>query len=591
MAAEVDKSTDPGEPPAPTTGTGRSAYIGIVLGDRYRLVRPLGHGGMGSVYFAEHTQLGKPLAVKVLDSRYLEDQHGEERLFREARAAAAIGHQNIIDVIDVGTSPFGDPYLVMEYLQGEDLASYAQRETPMTCGAACAVLGPILEALNAAHAKGIVHRDIKPANIFLVARPGYPPIVKLIDFGIAKTLGRRGEPPITVGGALLGTPSYMSPEQARGSTTVDERADLYAVGIVFYQMLTGRLPFDGANYNETLFKIINEAPEQPDSVVSGLPADALAFIEKAIAKDPAERYQSAEKMLRAMQLLWAWSAREDAMAALATRLQPRAVSVADATIDVAQTPSTVVSPQFEGGDRREEIIIETPEDWNESHGNRQDSSEQSAKSRDIPATENLPPTRASVPNLPPDSAAAAPSLRPVDTDDTDSKTRLPPSSESDTRAHRRWLVPATLGALVGLLWLFWPKGEEPAAPAQRVDVEPATSAAPSQPIQITLLGIPETAVVRIDGTPVAGNPLGWPRSDALVTIEVEADGFLPFTTNLVPSQDVTLPIRLSARPVETSTSDAPGQTDPKPQHRPSPAPGANTIGKSGRDSLYYEKFE
>jgi serine/threonine protein kinase len=222
-----------------------SEYVGQTLDARYHLERLIGRGGMGSVFLARHVVIGRPLAVKILDSKYLERGQGYKRLFREAQTAAGIGHPNIVDVLDVGTTLRGDPYLVMEYLVGEDLATFMRRRGPVPPAIAITILEPILLALQAAHARGIVHRDIKPSNIFLVQREGTHPDVKLIDFGVAKVLGPNSEGKITVTGALLGTPSYMAPEQAAGIEELDARVDLYAVGVILYELLTGKLPFQG----------------------------------------------------------------------------------------------------------------------------------------------------------------------------------------------------------------------------------------------------------------------------------------------------------------------------------------------------------
>ncbi len=600
MAAELDKSTH--DVPSPErTGAARSEYIGLVLGERYRLLRPLGHGGMGSVYFAEHALLGKPLAVKVLDSRYVKEAHGAERLFREARAAAAIGHPNIIDVVDVGLTPFDDPYLVMEYLEGEDLANYGQRQAPLSCAMACAILAPILEALAAAHAKGIVHRDIKPANIFLVERPGYAPVVKLIDFGIAKTLGGTNEPQITVNGALLGTPSYMSPEQARGSSDVDERADLYAVGVVFYQLLTGHLPFDGSNYNETIYKILNDSP-QLDSGITELPEDAASLIRKAICKDPAERYQSAEQMLRAVQLLWGWSERDEALAEVAASLRTQCFEALEAT-NVGPTPSTVVSPHFHGGDRRGAVI----DTFNTRVEGSNVRSPKASPTSSSGITANLEPTRASLPGpsprLEPSSDGAstdktAPPAPPADGGRTSKHATPGSASEQHVRQRRlAWLSLVLAGALIGLLALARSRpgqnqgfAEADAPTSSTVGTGRVLPKTTTDAVTITVVGVPHEATISVDGEAVSDNPFTVPRSDELVTVSVELDGFERFSAGLVPSRDIALSVKLTPKP--QASAPAPSEGAPKRPSLARPrAPQQDPIGKSGRDSLYYEKFE
>ncbi len=296
-------------------------YLGQVLGERYRLLSVLGQGGMGSVFFARHTLVGRPLAVKIMGCRHVTELEGMTRLFREAQAAAAIGHPNIVDIIDVGVSRRGDPYLVMEYLEGEDLASFMRREGPVSVAAACAILEPILLALSAAHRKGIVHRDLKPANIYLTLREDGAATVKLIDFGIAKVTIPAGDSRLTMTGAMLGTPSYMAPEQAIGVADVDARADLYALGVILYQLVAGRLPFEGANYNEIIFRIVNDEPRSPESI-PGIPPDAGAIIRKAIGKLPSTRYQTAADLLEALRALDSWGSRTAAFAQLSLRIKP-----------------------------------------------------------------------------------------------------------------------------------------------------------------------------------------------------------------------------------------------------------------------------
>ena len=336
-------------PAVPDARQSRSCkeYLGETLDGRYQVLRLLGEGGMGSVFLAKHAIIGKHLAVKILGCRHVPEKEGIARLFREAQSAAAIGHANIVDVVDVGVSPRGDPYLVMEYLEGEDLSSFVSREGPVSIAAACAIFEPILLALHAAHKKKIVHRDLKPANIYLVQREDGSATVKLIDFGIAKLVGSSDEDKLTMTGALLGTPSYMSPEQAIGVIEVDERADLYAVGVMLYQLVAGRLPFVGANYNEIIFRIVNDEPVAPESI-PGICPDAGSVIRKAICKNPLKRFQSAAQLLDALASLDVWPRRAEAFAKLAARIQPRVVASKDVAMAAEiyrRTPQTSDAPR------------------------------------------------------------------------------------------------------------------------------------------------------------------------------------------------------------------------------------------------------
>jgi serine/threonine-protein kinase len=240
----------------------KSAEGGALLDGRYRIVRLLGEGGMGSVYLASHVGLGRDVAIKFLHADLASRDEMVGRFHREAQAAAAIRHKNIIEVFDVGMSPQGEPFLVMEYLEGESLAGLLKRAGPLNLGAACAVMEPTLQALQAAHRKGIIHRDLKPDNIFLAHQQGEPPVVKIIDFGISKFTQGEIDKWRTKTGSILGTPAYMSPEQARGSAGLDHRTDIYSMGTIFFEMLTGALPFAGNNFAEYLSAMLIEDPER-----------------------------------------------------------------------------------------------------------------------------------------------------------------------------------------------------------------------------------------------------------------------------------------------------------------------------------------
>ena len=226
---------------------------GTLLGGRYRLRSLLGRGGMGSVYAAVQEDLGRSVAVKILDPLLACDPGQLERFRREALASAALGHPNIVQVTDfsapTNTQP---PFLVMELLAGQSLGQLLDRESVVAPQRIAFIASQLLSALGAAHAAGIVHRDIKPDNVFLVSTSAFHDLVKVLDFGIAKLATEEGGARLTGTGAMLGTPAYMAPEQARGAV-VDHRADLYAVGATMYQALAGRLPHDAPSFPAMLF--------------------------------------------------------------------------------------------------------------------------------------------------------------------------------------------------------------------------------------------------------------------------------------------------------------------------------------------------
>lgn len=292
-------------------------YAGQTLEGKYRVLRLLGEGGMGRVYLGEHALIGRPVAIKFLHAELASNEEVVRRFYREAQAAAAIRHRNVIDVFDVGVSPEREPFLVMEYLEGESLSGMMARVGVLDLPTACGVLEPALAALQAAHERGVVHRDLKPDNIFLAREADGPPTVKLIDFGISKLGEAAGRTRLTRDGSLLGTPEYMSPEQARGVADLDHRTDIYSIGVILYEMLTGGLPFVGANTTELLMAVLTAEPRPPHDVYPAFPDAAVAVIGPALARDPADRFQTAAEMLEALRRLPDFARGRETLARLA----------------------------------------------------------------------------------------------------------------------------------------------------------------------------------------------------------------------------------------------------------------------------------
>lgn len=264
--------------------------LGAVVDERYEVESVLGEGGMGTVYRVRHRVLGRPFALKVLRADLSRDSDLGVRFTREAKAAASISHPNVVQITDFGSLPSGQPYFVMELLVGEPVSSVIHRGGPIPAARAVRMLLQIVEALAAAHAAGIVHRDLKPDNIFVSATSSGEEIVKVLDFGLAKVAGQSR---LTKAGLVFGTPHYMSPEQASGGT-VDERTDLYALGVVMYEMFTGRVPFEADTYMGVLTKHLYVSPTPP-SVHLGGPAELGALeqvILRCLEKKPEKRYPS-----------------------------------------------------------------------------------------------------------------------------------------------------------------------------------------------------------------------------------------------------------------------------------------------------------
>jgi tRNA A-37 threonylcarbamoyl transferase component Bud32 len=285
--------------------------IGAVLAGRYQIVRRIGEGGMGAVYEATHTVIGKRVAVKVLLEKFHAKSDFVARLLQEARLASAIGHEHIVDVTDFGTTDDGRSFVVMEFLDGESLAELTMREAPLPIERCLRIARQVAGALGAAHAKGIFHRDVKPENIYLVRR-GDADFVKVVDFGISKAVkpgGDDGEAGyrLTHTGLLLGTPLYMSPEQARGQEDLDHRVDIWALGVLLYECLTGEVPFRANNYLGIIAQVLNHTAPPPSQLRPelGIPDAVEAVVMRAMAKDRERRYQTMTELERDLDRLLA----------------------------------------------------------------------------------------------------------------------------------------------------------------------------------------------------------------------------------------------------------------------------------------------
>ena len=277
---------------------------GRILDEKYQLRAALGVGGMGTVYEAQHLVIHRRVAVKFLDADLARDPQTVERFQNEARVCSTVGHPNLVDVTDMGRTPEGIPYMVMELLHGHSLDSLmrpGRRFAPM---AAVGLAIEVLRTLVAVHAKGIVHRDLKPANLFLVGDPGEPRL-KILDFGLSllrATDVRNAR--VTQAGDVFGTPEYMSPEQAQGRLEIDPRADLFAVGEILYEMLVGRPVFAGANQLATLALVAACVVEPPSRFVRALDPKLERALLRALAREPQDRFQTAEEFLAPL-LAWA----------------------------------------------------------------------------------------------------------------------------------------------------------------------------------------------------------------------------------------------------------------------------------------------
>lgn len=321
-----------------------------LVAGKYRLTKLLGRGGMGSVWEGLHTSLGTRVAVKFIESDYTATEEALSRFRNEAVAAAQLRSKHVVQVYDHGVMPDGRPYIVMEFLSGEPLDARLDRLGYLIPADAVRIIRQVCRALAKAHEVGIVHRDLKPENIFLVwDEEDRADIVKVVDFGIAKfTNSSLGVSSATRTGSVLGTPYYMSPEQARGLRAIDHRSDLWALGVIAFRCLTGTLPFTGEAIGDLLVKVCTQDPPAPTSYNPQLPAEFDAWFFKAVARDPASRFSSATELAETLAAVFgvirAQSSAEDARQAPPAPVGARG-SLADST---GATPWTPAGPAQTG---------------------------------------------------------------------------------------------------------------------------------------------------------------------------------------------------------------------------------------------------
>ena len=272
---------------------------GQIIEGKYRIVRLIGEGGMGSVYEGENTFIKRRVAIKVLHAHSVSEET-VRRFEREAQAAGCIGSDHILEVLDLGSLTNGDRFMVMEYLDGETLGARMSRGR-MNPKDVAMIARQVLVGLRAAHLANIVHRDLKPDNIFILReKAGRADYAKIIDFGISKFNALGGDMSMTRTGAVMGTPYYMSPEQAQGTQNIDGRSDVYSLGVILYEALAGAVPFDGDTFNELMFKIVLSNPRPLAQVSPSLDPRLIALVERSMARDITVRFQSAEDMIRAI---------------------------------------------------------------------------------------------------------------------------------------------------------------------------------------------------------------------------------------------------------------------------------------------------
>ena len=482
--------------------------LGDVIDGKYRLVHLLGQGGMGSVYEAEHIQIAKKIAVKFLKTELLQEAEYTQRFIREARAASATGHKSIVDIHDIGQSAEGDLYLVMELLEGESLADLLDKQPMLGVSQAAYITAHILSALAAAHEHGIVHRDIKPENTFLEYTGQTWPEVKLLDFGASKIAEVAGPQAgrLTATGIVLGTPYYMSPEQAKGLLDVDHRADLYAVGVLLYETLTGRLPFSGANYNQVMAAVLSEPFDTPRTINPSLPEELERVVLRAMMRDRSQRYQSASQMLQDLLPF----VEEKATATIAI---PRGVSLLGASYMSAEGSSGLTPPL--PADVSGSIVVPRGDFTTTVH-------------RGIPVWAVIAGTALFVAAI-----AVGATLFMVWLGVNDRAAEAPQPEVLPTKTIPVTPVPdldnATLSPNPGVPEVVLPPGD-------------ASVTVVSEDIEITLSGLPPNAAVFLGDAPVEGHVLRMRRGGGEIEVRVELAGHRPWR-------------RVLSSPEESSTID------------------------------------
>ncbi|MBI5487111.1 MAG: protein kinase [Deltaproteobacteria bacterium] len=517
--------------------------VGQILDEKYRIVRLVGEGGMGAVYEAEHTFLGKHVAIKVLSPEFAHKKEAVKRFYREAQAAARIGHENICEVIDVGQT-VQSPYIVMQLLEGRSLARVIVESAPLPVGRAVDIAQQALEALAVAHATGIVHRDLKPDNIFLTKVAGRGDFVKLLDFGISKVRASDTGTKLTQEGSVLGTPQYMSPEQARGKIDVDGRADIWAVGVIIFEMLTGRIPFEGANYNQVIFNVVSEPIPRLRALREGITPELEAVVMRALERDLDRRYPMALHFRDA--LLGAWMSTRESGFAVKT-----SITVPSPGDDATELAPHLLPPST-GPKRAAGMVIGTPVPTPGPSGAPRIPAvsnvflAEPVASGDVP----LPPAGGGPPT--PRSLVAAASLAKrgtVEVTPGATVVRPPAATQSRPQARRVPLVPALLLAAVvvggGAYFLLRGGGETTAPDATTV----VTAAAPDA-------GVGEAAVTPLEPPPaVPVVELVKPPSDGAtlppVDVKVEDAGPQP------PASDVATVTTPPVEPVDAAAATSP----------------------------------
>ncbi|MBN1771633.1 MAG: serine/threonine protein kinase [Deltaproteobacteria bacterium] len=532
-----------------------------LLEGKYRLLRRVGAGGMGEVWEAEDQRLHRRLAVKLLAQELAADPVAVSRFHQEAEAAGRIGHDNICEVIDLGTTEDGVPFLVMPLLRGLPLGELLEQAGRLPPARATDIVAQTLDALTAAHAAGIVHRDLKPDNLFVTRVGDREDFVKILDFGISKvlgdpTLGGRS-PTLTRTGSVVGTPAYMAPEQARGVKDIDPRVDVYATGVILYEMLTGRRPFEGDTFNEVLWKIWNDPVTAPRALCPELPVALEAVVLRAMARDREDRYGSAREFRDELQRALAAARRGE------DRPPEQQRTVESPPLGLPTTPALPLKPAAPtltpSAGTLESELPTVP------RGRSARVAVVIAAGAAVLAVGGyllwaLAGSRGTSSRGQPDAAAGLVAAAvPAEAQ--------PASSGAEDAADGRPLMPPLPGPDAGGVAV------PPRVSTGRTDGEDAATAAVVEApgaadagtgkrtetpdlVRIRLLGVPDGATVLVDGAPVGASSFDLARAEREVEVTVRVAGREDWTRRLSRARDAEVAVEWSAPPGRDAGADA-----------------------------------
>jgi serine/threonine-protein kinase len=524
------------------------------------------------------------------------DDQAFERFKREAEIASSLGNRHIVEVLDFNTlppgAPFmeGSPYMVMEFLVGEDLATRLTRQGRLSLPETNHILGQVVSALDAAHSRGIVHRDIKPENIFLCRVDDEDDFVKLLDFGLSKIRGAQKR--LTANLSVLGTPWYMSPEQARGDADLDHRTDIYAFGVVLYQVLTGRVPFDGENVYGVLTQIATQPPPPPTRFVPGLPPRLEAAVLKSLSKRPIDRFSTAgelwEEAVAAMELPATGRSQAKLIAVpvtVPTSLPdgqpfrvPTPTSLSPATpvpLAEAKAPTLLVRNSQEqplGEEPPSAVLLSSP------RRSPMQMLEAAGFDETTPSVDVMAPTSPAHRAITDEMLEAQANLGPGSMPPRTMSLRGTPQPQRSSPMKLVLLsFGGTLLAGVGLWALLHNSGtnKQPQPPPEEVKSDTGTPSQASAPVQITLIGLPEGASVLVQGKHV-GNPFSLPASPIETLVVVSAPGYQEAHLRVVPDHAQTMTVSLQVAETSTGTPTPISPTGPTAPSAPTASTASNS---------------